>query len=153
LRVLGGVGGTVGVDDLGIKDSEAVAMPETNGAFVSAGVGFGSEGGGADLIEGGVSGIVGILMSPEEDRRFMDDGFCAEGHGAEMSPFISNFRVAERDETTFFAVEGVGDGKGFVAAVTGVGEVFRDESITEAEIVTEFFGGEDGAISGFWNDC
>lgn len=75
LRVLGGVGGTVGVDDLGIKDSEAVAMPETNNAFVSAGVGFGSEGGGADLIEGGVSGIVGILMSPEEDRRFMDDGF------------------------------------------------------------------------------
>lgn len=70
-----------------------------------------------------------------------------------MSPFISNFRVAERDETTFFAVEGMGDSKGLVAAVTGVGEVFGDESITKAEIVTEFFGREDGAISGFWNDC
>ncbi len=60
--------------------------------------------------------------------------------------------MSKTDKSTFSAIEGMSDGKGFVTSVTGFGEEFRCETISESEVITKFFGGEDGSIYGFGND-
>ncbi|HEY9815819.1 MAG TPA: hypothetical protein V6D20_08490 [Candidatus Obscuribacterales bacterium] len=91
------------------------------------------------------------------DGAQVDGGLNAHGAGGEGfsgngGNLITEFMMAEVNETTNGAGEGMRDRKGLVAAITGSREIGRCQAIAEVKGITKLEMGEERVVFKFWED-